>query len=119
VVSDAHSAGLLSRWPRSGFYATHGVNPTHRDLLTACVKAVQIKLLVYWRPRRDLNPCYRRERASHILAQFLIRKPREDHLPNSLISLCRNCRFCAFQNHLILEGGGVLSVIGMLHQLIF
>jgi hypothetical protein len=34
-------------------------------------ESLRILLILYWRPRRDLNPCYRREIRSHGMPYFL------------------------------------------------
>ncbi len=57
-------------WPdeRQGQHSTPSGNPVFSHPFVTCNKAsmeeIDVSALEFWRPRRDLNPCYRRERKS-------------------------------------------------------
>jgi hypothetical protein len=45
------------------------------------------KYLICWRPRRDLNPCYRRERAFRGTLGYFVQSCRSVHNPNIGVGL--------------------------------
>jgi hypothetical protein len=62
-IFGAYNVGIVSCDPQTGKQTRTDALFRHFEITLICNFDSVVNFFIFWRPRRDLNPCYRRERA--------------------------------------------------------